>query len=97
MVLCTAKLPPVSAAFGPNDTGSGKSTEIYGADLYWKWKSPTAQAGFPFVSWQTEVLYERFQAGAGTNEVVMLMLPDGTLEDYGFYSQVLWGFKQCFR
>jgi len=84
----------VSAAFGPNDTGSGRRTEIYGMDLYWKWKSPTAQAGFPFVSWQTEALYERFEAGAGTNAVVALSLPAETLEDYGFYSQVLWGFKQ---
>lgn len=78
-----------SAAFGPNDTGSGLRTEIYGLDLYWKWKAPNAQAGFPFVSWQTEALYQRFEAGADPS----LSLPDETLRDWGFYSQVLWGFK----
>ncbi len=81
-----------SAAFGPNDTGAGKRTEIYGADLYWKWKSPHANAGFPFVSWQTEALYERFEAGA--DPLAPVPLPAETLEDWGLYSQVLWGFKE---
>jgi YbdK family carboxylate-amine ligase len=53
-----------SAAFGPNDTGANKRTEIYGVDLYWKWKPANAHAGFPFVSWQTEANYQRFQAAA---------------------------------
>src|SRR5262249_53310405 len=47
-----------SAAFGPNNTGSDQRTEIYGADIYWKWKPSNANAGFPFVSWQTEALYQ---------------------------------------
>jgi len=37
-------------------------TEIYGLDLYWKWKLQP-DSGFPFVSWQTEALYQRFEAG----------------------------------
>jgi hypothetical protein len=78
-----------SAAFGPNDTGPHKRTQIYGADIYWKWKSSSAHAGFPFVSWQTEVLYQRFEAGADIDAA----LPAETLRDWGFYSQVLWGFK----
>lgn len=79
-----------SAALGPNDTGSDRRTEIYGGDLYWKWKPANASAGFPFVSWQTEALYERFQAGA--DPLVPVPLPAETLDDWGFYSQVLWGF-----
>ena len=43
-----------SAAFGPNETGDYLRSQIYGLDIYWKWKSAHAQAGFPFVSWQTE-------------------------------------------
>jgi len=78
-----------SAAFGPNDTGSGRRTETYGLDLYWKWKPANAHAGFPFVSWQTEALYERFEAEADAAAA----LPAETLRDWGFYSQVLWGFK----
>ena len=79
----------VSGAFGPNDTGADKRTEIYGADLYWKWKASNASEGFPYVSWQTEGLYERFEAGADAGAG----LPAETLRDWGLYSQVLWGFK----
>jgi hypothetical protein len=79
----------VSGAFGPNDTGVQKRTEIFGADLYWKWKASNASEGFPYVSWQTEGLYQRFEAGADPGAG----LPAQTLRDWGFYSQVLWGFK----
>jgi hypothetical protein len=84
----------LSAAFGPNDTGEETRTEIYGVDLYWKWKPANAHAGFPFVSWQTEALYQRFEAGADIGTVAPAPLPAETLEDWGLYSQVLWGFKQ---
>jgi hypothetical protein len=85
-------LAGVSAAFGPNETGPQRHTQVYGADLYWKWKASNAQAGFPFVSWQTEVLWERFEAGADPSAPIPL--PAETLRDWGFYSQVLWGFKE---
>jgi hypothetical protein len=81
----------LSGAFGPNDTGTGKRTEIYGADIYWKWKAPDAKAGFPFVSWQTEGMYRRF--GAGADPFAPTPLPSENLRDWGAYSQVLWGFK----
>ena len=78
-----------SAAFGPNETGTNLRSEIYGVDLYWKWKPANAQAGFPFVSWQTEALYQRFEAGADPDA----SLTSEVLRDWGFYSQVLWGFR----
>lgn len=53
-----------SAAFGPNGSGPGGETQIYGADLFWKWKSPSQSAGFPFVTWQTEGLMRRYNAAA---------------------------------
>ena len=81
----------LSAALGPNDTGPHEHTEVYGADVYWKWKSPTANQGFPFVSWQTEALWRRFDAGA--DPTATPVLPAERIQDYGFYSQVLWGFK----
>jgi len=77
-----------SAAFGPNDSGADTRTQIYGVDSYWKWKSPEAHGGFPFVSWQTEAMLRRYDAGADPT----VPLPAETLEDWGFYSQVLWGF-----
>jgi hypothetical protein len=86
----------ISAAFGPNDTGLDARTEIYGADLYWKWKPSNANAGFPFVSWQTEGLIQRFHAGANLADAPapLASLPAETLRDWGFYSQVLWGFRE---
>jgi hypothetical protein len=80
-----------SGAFAPNDTGTQTRTEIYGADIYWKWKPANAQQGFPFVSWQTEALWRRFDGGA--DPTADPALAAALLDDYGFYSQVLWGFK----
>ncbi len=77
-----------SAGFGPNDTGRGARTEIYGLDAYWKWKAADASKGFPFVSWQTEAMYRRFQAGSDPSAVLRAEI----IRDYGFYSQLLWGF-----
>ena len=78
-----------SAAFGPNETGTDLRSQVYGVDAYWKWKPANAEAGFPFVSWQTEALYQRFDAGADP----LASLTAEVLRDYGFYSQVLWGFR----
>src|SRR6516164_9983900 len=56
-------LAGVSGAFGSNETGANSRTQIYGADLLYKWKSSHAEGGFPFVKWQTEFMFRRFQAG----------------------------------
>lgn len=80
-----------SGAFGPNSTGSDQRTEIYGIDGYWKWRSPSAVKGFPFVAAQSEVLFRRFDAGADREAAPPL--PQETLDDWGFYLQALWGFK----
>jgi hypothetical protein len=80
-----------SGAFGSNETGSHTDTQIYGADLYWKWRPVSAQRGFPFVSWQTEALLRHFEAGA--DDTVDPALPAETFRDYGLYTEVLWGFR----
>jgi hypothetical protein len=81
-----------SGAFGTNDTGQdAPHTQIYGADLLYKWKSERAEGGFPFVKWQTEAMYRRFEAGRGLND---LFAASETFRDWGMYSQVLWGFKK---
>jgi len=83
-----------SAAFGPNNSGPGTRTQIYGADVYWKWKSPRAAAGFPFVSWQTEALFRRYDAAQRASaEDPGVTLPEEQLRDRGVYSQLLWGIK----
>jgi hypothetical protein len=81
----------VSGAFGMNDTGTDNHTQIYGADFLYKWKSARAEGGFPFVKWQTEAMYRRFEAGRGLNDSFPV---SETFRDWGLYSQVLWGFKK---
>ena len=80
-----------SGAFGSNDTGANTRTQIYGGDFLYKWKSSHAEGGFPFVKWQTEVMYRRFEAGRGMDETFPVA---ETFHDWGMYSQVLWGFKK---
>jgi hypothetical protein len=84
-------LAGVSGAFGSNETGGTARTQIYGADFLYKWKSEKAEGGFPFVKWQTEFMYRRFEAGRGINESFPVA---ETFHDWGLYSQVLWGFKK---
>jgi hypothetical protein len=92
-------LAGVSAAFGPNGTGNDTSTQIYGVDLFWKWKPSNHHGGFPFVSWQTEAMFRRYEAGAtlqGSYEPQTggVWLPGETLTDWGIYSQIAWGFRK---
>src|SRR6266850_245563 len=84
-------LAGVSGAFGSNETGASSRTQVYGADFLYKWKSANAEGGFPFVKWQTEFMYRRFEAGRGVNESFPIA---ETFHDWGLYSQVLWGFKK---
>jgi hypothetical protein len=83
-----------SAAFGPNSSGGDSDTQIYGVDLFWKWKSPQHHAGFPFVAWQTEAMMRRFEASAFPGDGTIPALPRETLVDYGVYSQIAYGFKK---
>lgn len=76
-----------SSASGPNGTGPDGKTRIDGVDLFWKWKSPTAEKGFPFVKVQAEGMWRRYDAAATET------LPAETFRDHGAYAQVLWGWK----
>jgi len=89
-------LAGLSGAFGPNSSGADTFTQIYGVDTYWKWKSPTAHGGFPFVAWQTEAMLRKYQAGAfsQTQNGQTFYVPEETLTDWGFYSQLAWGFRK---
>jgi len=80
-----------SGAFGPNDTGAGARTEIYAADVFYKWKSAHSEGGWPFVKWQTEALLRRFEAGRGEGDAFPA---DEAFDDWGAYSQVVWGFSK---
>jgi hypothetical protein len=81
----------VSGAFGPNDTAATTHTQIYSADIFYKWKPANAEGGWPFVKWQTEALYRRYEAGRGVDEAFPV---SETFHDWGAYSQVVWGFHK---
>jgi hypothetical protein len=104
-----------SAAFGPNSSGGKEAgstrTQIYGLDLTWKWKPVRHSGGFPFVQWQTEGMWRRYDAGAfdwDLNDNGQLdpgeiadpttdlpaNLPGETLDDRGFYTQLLYGIRK---
>jgi hypothetical protein len=83
-----------SGAFGPNNSGPSARTAIYGIDGYWKWKASAAQAGFPFLSLQSEAMWRRYDAATRPSaEDPGFPLLAETLSDHGAYAQVLWGIK----
>jgi hypothetical protein len=83
-----------SGATGPNASGLHTRTNIYGLDLYWRWKPLDNFNGWPFVSFQTEGMFRDYQAGRALDETSGdLLLPRRTLNDWGMYSQILWGFS----
>jgi hypothetical protein len=88
-----------TAALGPNGTAQDTRTELYGLDVFWKWKAADAQAGFPFVKWQTEAMWRRYEAGQFSSDtdgdgIDDFLLPAETLEDWGGYSQLSWGWRR---
>lgn len=64
-----------SGLYGPNASGLDGETWIYGADLRVRWRPPNSFMGWPFVTWQTEVMKRDYTADwfiAGTESS-----PDG--------------------
>jgi hypothetical protein len=85
----------VSGAFGPNGSGESARTQIYGVDLYYKWKPLRTVKGWPFVAWQTEVMKRRYDNAAVADDPATVpdeTLPEERLKDWGGYTQVTWGF-----
>ena len=80
-----------SAAFGPNETGTDLRSEIYGVDVYWKWKAGQCAGGIPLCLVADRGALSSASRPAPTRGAAPL--PAEVLRDWGFYSQVLWGFK----
>jgi len=81
----------LSAAFGSNDTGENTRTQIYGVDLFYKWKPANAEGGWPYVKWQSEAMVRRYEAGQGLDNSFATA---ETFHDSGAYSQLVWGFHK---
>ena len=87
----------VSGLYGPNATGPHGDTWIYGLDMKWKWRPANHFRGWPFVTWQTEVMQRDYRADRFTlvhedEPGETIILPGKTLHDWGTYSQLLYGF-----
>lgn len=97
-----------SLSFGPNATGAGADTLLYGADFRWVCGAvghddapsaahdhgATADDFAPF-SLQGELVGRAFEAAAQVDDSVPatpVALPATTLKDLGGYLQALWGF-----
>lgn len=92
----TAKLG-LSGLYGPNSTGADAETIIYGADLVIKWLPEENERGWPFLLWETEVMKRDYKAASffdDSDPAGIIDLPEETLKDWGFYTQLLYGFKK---
>ncbi|MBQ27580.1 MAG: hypothetical protein CMH81_05500 [Nitrospiraceae bacterium] len=78
-----------SALLGPNSSSPDARTHIYGADMKLKWQPRRTMMGYPFVSWESEIIYRDHEAGANKENAIL----EETLEDWGLYSQIIYGFK----
>ncbi len=76
-----------SSAFGPNNTGPTNRTQLYGTDLYYKWKPRVNDHGFPFLAIQAEAMSRTFQAGGVTTS-------RQDLKDWGWYSEFNYGYQR---
>jgi hypothetical protein len=86
-----------SGVYGPNATGPGGETWIYGLDMKWKWRPLNHFRGWPFLTWQTELMQRDYHADPFTppheQNADVITLPGRTLHDWGLYSQLLYGFS----
>ncbi len=83
----------VSGLYGPNATGDDGDTWIYGLDMKWRWNPDGNFRGWPFLSWQTEIMRRDFHADRYTHEEDEEILYGRTLKDWGLYTQLLYGFR----
>ncbi len=72
----------LSGVFGPNDTGRGNRTDVYGADLL-LYYNPPGLGGHQQIGWQNEFLLRRRQVPEGGNTT-----DGGVLQDFGGYSEL---------
>ena len=65
--------------------------------MKWKWRPANHFRGWPFVTWQTELMQRDYHADRFTLEHedepgAVTTLPGRTLKDWDVYSQLLYGF-----
>jgi hypothetical protein len=86
----------LSGLFGPNSTGDGGETLIYGADLVVKWRPTRGEKGWPFLVWETEAMKRDYKAESyfdDSDPADIIDLSKESLRDWGLYTQLLYGFR----
>lgn len=78
-----------SGLVGPNASGPTGRSYVYGADVRVHWRPLDTDRGWPFVTWQSEIARRDYEIDGDAAE-----LADATLGDWGFYTQILWGFRR---
>jgi hypothetical protein len=86
---------------GPNATGGDGRTHIVGGDLVVKWRPLQTDRGWPFVTFQSELIGRRYEADGfalcldeADCDTSTIGVDDATLDDWGFYAQLLYGFRR---
>jgi hypothetical protein len=82
-----------SGLYGPNATGPRGETWICGADLKLKWRPVNNFRGWPFLLLQSEIMGRDYRADNFFDPLSGISLPSATLKDWGFYTQLLYGFR----
>ena len=86
----------LSGLSGPNATGRDANTWLYGLDMKWRWRPTGNFNGYPFLTWQTEIMKRDYHAARYTqaaDDGDLDSLPGRTFKDWGLYTQLLYGFQ----
>ena len=86
----------LSGLYGPNATGRDANTWLYGLDMKWRWRPTGNFNGYPFLTWQTEIMKRDYHAARYTqaaDDGDLDSLPGRTFKDWGLYTQLLYGFQ----
>ncbi|MCC7478769.1 hypothetical protein IT575_09970 [bacterium] len=84
----------LSGMWGPNGSGAGSRTSIYGADLSYLYQPCPGE--WPFVLWESEYALRSYDAAALQDDSDLanpIDLPALSLRDSAAYSQLLYGFR----
>jgi hypothetical protein len=91
----TTALFGLSTLYGPNATGEDGETLIYGADLTLKWRAASNERGIPVRDLADRNHEARLRIGRGghPHDDHEHVFASETVEDWGLYSQLVWGFR----
>jgi hypothetical protein len=91
----------VSYVTGPNASGRDGQTHIVGGDVFARWRPLAGDRGWPFVTFQAELMGRRYEADGfalcadeDDCDASTIAVGGDDLEDWGFYAQALYGFRR---